>query len=270
MINSTQGSSIMPRVKNKIAIVTGGASGLGAAIARRLAEEGAKVIITDLQEEEGQRLAKAIGGNFIQQNVADEEQWEIVTRQVEDQYGGLDILVNNAGIIGSLDKLNPEGTTLSDWQTVQRINVEGVFLGCRAAIPIMRQSGGGSIINMSSIAASGPAPEYTAYGASKASVRHLTKSVAMHCAKEGSKIRCNSVHPGIILTPMNIHILEGRAKDRNITFDQALAEYKSVIPQGEFTEAEDVAHAVLFLASDEARHITGIKLFVDGGMAMGE
>ena len=226
------------------------------------------MVITDIQESAGQLLADELGCDFLQQDVTDEKQWESIIKQVEEKYGALHILVNNAGIEGPMDQSTPENTRLSDWQRIHQVNVEGVFLGCRTAIPVMRRTGGGSIINLSSTAALVPTPTYTAYGASKAAVRHLTKSVAMHCAKDGSKIRCNSVHPGLILTPMLTRILEQEAKERRITLQERIDEFKGLIPQGEFQEPQDVASAVLYLASDESRHITGTKVVVDGGGTM--
>lgn len=258
----------MQRVKDKVAIVTGGASGLGEAIVRTLVAEGAQVVITDIQERTGQQLADELRCGFLKQDVTDEKQWETIISQVEAKYGALHILVNNAGIEGPMDQSTPENTRLSDWQKIHRVNVEGVFLGCRAAIPAIRKTGGGSIINLSSTAGLVPTPTYTAYGASKAAVRHLTKSVAMHCAKDRSGIRCNSVHPGLILTPMLTRILEQEAIDNGITLEERIDQFEALIPQGEFQEAQDVASAVLYLASDESRHITGTKIVVDGGGTM--
>jgi len=258
----------MTRVKDKVAIVTGGASGLGEAIVRSLVSEGAKVTITDIQEGPGQVLADELHCDYLEQNVTDENRWGEVIRYIEEKYGALNILVNNAGIEGPFDISNPENTQLSDWKKIHNVNVEGVFLGCRTSIPALRRAGGGSIVNLSSIAALAATPDFTAYGASKAAVRHLTKSVALHCARNGSKIRCNSIHPGTVVTPMYHRIIEVNAKKRGIPTDQCLEELKSQLPQGEFQEPEDIANAVLFLASDEARHITGIKLVVDGGITL--
>jgi len=258
----------MRRVQDKVAIVTGGASGLGSAIARRLVTEGARVVITDIQTQFGQGLANELNCDFIAQDVTNEKQWESVIHQVEEKYAALHILVNSAGIEGSANT-NPETATLSDWQTIQRVNVEGVFLGCRTAIPALRLTGGGSIINLSSMGSLVPTPNNMAYGVSKAAVRHLTTSVAMHCAKNGSRIRCNSVHPGVIKTPMIERLTEGRAKSSGVAYEQLMKEYQSNIPQGEFQTPEDIAYAVLFLASDEAKHITGTQLIVDGGITMG-
>jgi len=169
----------MPRTEEKVVIVTGGATGLGAAIVRRLMLEGAKVIVTDIQTDAGQKLADELGCAFLNQDVTDEKRWEAAIGQVEERHGALHVLVNNAGIEGPFDIANPENTRLSDWQAIHRVNVEGVFLGCRAAIPALRRAGGGSIINLSSTAGLGATPDYTAYGASKAAVRHLTTSVAL-------------------------------------------------------------------------------------------
>lgn len=259
----------MGRVKDKIAIVTGGASGLGAAIVRRLISEGANVTITDVRSDHGRALGQELGCEFLEQDVTAEKQWEAVVGHVEKRHGALHLLVNNAGIEGPVDIADPETTRLSDWQAIHRVNVEGVFLGCRAAIPALRRAGGGSIVNLSSTAGLGATPDYTAYGASKAAVRHLTQSVALHCARNGSRVRCNSVHPGIILTPMLHRIIESLAKKRAIPAEQMVQEFRSQIPQGEFQEPEDVAHAVLFLASEEAKHITGLAMLVDGGCMLG-
>lgn len=241
---------------------------MGAAIARRLVSEGAQVIVTDIQSGVGQRLAEELDCAFMNQDVTDEGQWDTVIRDVEARYGALHVLINNAGMEGPFDTANPENTRLSDWQAIHRVNVEGVLLGCRAAIPALRRSGGGVIINLSSTAALAATPDFTAYGASKAAVLHLTKSVALHCARNGSKIRCNSVHPGIVLTPMLERISEEVAKRRGISAEQVLNDFKSAIPQGEFQEPEDVANAVLFLASNEAKHITGLAMVVDGGATL--
>jgi 3(or 17)beta-hydroxysteroid dehydrogenase len=241
---------------------------LGAGVARRLAEEGARVIITDIHVAAGKHCADQLSCAFIEHDVTDETRWQSVVSQVEEQYGGLHILVNNAGIEGPFDIASPENTRLSDWRAIHRVNVEGVFLGCRTAIPLLRKSGGGSIVNLSSTAGIGPTPDFTAYGASKAAVRHLTKSVALHCARDGSRIRCNSLHPGVVLTDMLTRIVADRARRRAVSTEDVMREFQAVIPQGEFQTTEDVANAVLFLASDESRHITGIALLVDGGATM--
>lgn len=259
----------MERLSNKVALVTGGASGLGSATVRALVNEGATVVISDLQVAAGRALAKELPRClFIEQDVTDELQWHTVIQKIEDAFGALHILVNNAGLEGPFDKADPETTRLTDWQRIHRVNVEGVFLGCRATIPLLRKSNGGSIINVSSTAALVPAPTFMAYGASKAAVRHITKSVALYCARNGSRIRCNSVHPGTILTPMLHRIIADIAKRDGLSVEHVMAETKAALPQGEFQLPEDVAHAIVYLSSDDAKHITGIKLVVDGGITL--
>jgi len=256
----------MGRVAGKTAIVTGGASGLGKATAAMLAREGAQVTITDINEPAGRKAAEEIAVKFLPHDVADESAWRQVIDETTSEFGGLDVLVNNAGIGESSAANDPESTALEDFSRVFAVNAGGVFLGCKHAIPAMRESGGGSIINMSSIAALVATPFLTSYGASKAGVRQLTMSVAAHCAGRGDRIRCNSVHPGQIMTPM----LEGLFADVATAHGQSVefmqAEFLKQIPMGEFGEAEDVANMVLFLASDESRHITGTQMLVDGGM----
>jgi NAD(P)-dependent dehydrogenase (short-subunit alcohol dehydrogenase family) len=255
----------MGRLAGRIALVTGGASGLGKAIATRLAADGASVVITDLQVDLGGAVAAEHGLTFLKQDVCEEDQWPEVIREVEERFGRLDILVNNAGILGPMEAISPEDTPLTLWRKIFAVNVEGVFLGCRAAIPAMRRAGGGSIVNISSVAGLLATPYATAYGASKATVRQLTKSVAQYCAQQGLNIRCNSVHPGDVVTPLWERQAEESARLRGVPVEQIYAEARRSKPMGEFTRAEDVAAAVSFLASDDARNITGIKLIVDGG-----
>ncbi|GFE90802.1 glucose 1-dehydrogenase [Steroidobacter agaridevorans] len=256
----------MNQLQERVAIVTGGAMGLGSAIVRRLAAEGARTVITDIQVAAGEQLASELGGCFIEHDVTDENRWDTVVRAVEDRFGRVDFLINNAGVEGPPpERANPENTRLSDWQAVHRVNVEGVFLGCRATLPALRRAGGGAIINMSSTAGLCGTPDYIAYGASKAAVWHLTKSVALHCARNGSKIRCNSVHPALVLTPMVERIIADTAAARGTSTEDVTKEFTSLIPQREFQTLDDIAAAVLFLTSDEARHITGLAMTVDGG-----
>jgi 3(or 17)beta-hydroxysteroid dehydrogenase len=255
----------MGSIDGKIALVTGGASGLGKAIALRLAAEGARVVITDLQRTLGEAVATQAGLTFLTQDVCDESRWNEIVSHVEKQFGALQILVNNAGIVGSVQRADPESASLESWRQVFAVNVEGVFLGCRTAIPALRRSRGGSIINMSSIAAIHAVPEAMAYGASKAAVRYITRAVALHCARSGSGIRCNSVHPGNVRTPLLERAMADLAQSRNVSLEEVIAEFKRESPQGSFQEPADVAEAVLFLASDLSKHITGIQLVVDGG-----
>jgi 3(or 17)beta-hydroxysteroid dehydrogenase len=253
------------RLNSKVALVTGGASGLGKAIAQRLAAEGAKVVITDIQRELGQSAAAECGFVYLEQNVCDEAQWVDIVRQVEARFGRLNVLVNNAGILGPMDAINPENTRLADWQRIFAVNVESVFLGCRAAIPAMRRAEGGSIINLSSVAGLLATPYATAYGASKAAVRQLTKSVAQHCAEEKLNIRCNSVHPGVVRTPLWDKQAEESARARGVSVEDIVAEAKARNPMGDLSLPEDVAAMVAFLASEDSRRVTGAQMIVDGG-----
>ena len=255
----------MKRLENKTALITGGASGLGKATAQRLASEGARVVISDIQVDLGRTTAAQGGFTFIEHNVCDENRWNEVIREVESRVGKLDILVNNAGIVGPVDKASPEDTPLENWRRVFAVNVEGVFLGCRAGISAMRRTGSGSIINISSVAGLVATPIATAYGASKAVVRHLTKSVAQHCAEHKLNIRCNSVHPGDVMTPLWEKLAPEFARTRGMSVDALLEKEKSLCPMGDFVRAEDVAAAVAYLASPDARFVTGDALIVDGG-----
>lgn len=257
---------VVQGLSDKVALVTGGASGLGRAIAQRLASEGARVVITDIQVSLGQATADEIGCKFLAQDVTDEVQWNTVTDEIQQQYGGLHILINNAGILGPMDTVNPQNTRLAEWRNIFRVNVESVLLGCQAAIPKIHASGGGAIVNISSVAGLLATPYATAYGASKATVRQLTKSVAQYCAEEKLGIRCNSVHPGNVRTPLWDRQAEESASKNGISFEAFLRKCESAIPLGDFTHSQDVASAVAFLASGESRHITGAKLIVDGGI----
>jgi 3(or 17)beta-hydroxysteroid dehydrogenase len=259
-------ANLTGRLHGKIALVTGGASGLGKAIAGRLAADGAVVVISDVQRDLGKATAQECGFTFLDHDVCDEQRWMEIVLTVEAQFGLLDILVNNAGILGRMDAVSPENTRLADWRRIFAVNVEGVFLGCRAAIPAMRRAGGGSIINLSSVAGIQATPFATAYGASKAAVRQLTKSVAQYCAQERLNIRCNSVHPGNVRTPLWDRHAEEVAQARGVPVETIIKEGKDEIPLGDFTLPEDVAAAVSFLASEDARHVTGEKLIVAGGL----
>jgi 3(or 17)beta-hydroxysteroid dehydrogenase len=251
----------------KVALVTGGASGIGRAIAARLAADGARVVITDIAQDAGRGLAAERGYEFFVQDVSEERQWVAVMSGVQSRCGGLHILVNNAGILSPpSEKANPETATLGDWKRIFAVNVEGVFLGCKTAIPLMHASGGGSIINMSSVAALLATPFAVAYGASKAAVRQLTKSVAQHCAAEKLRIRCNSVHPGIVRTPALDKAFSEAASQRGVPLDAILEERQGAVPIGAFANLEEIAAGVAFLASDDSRHMTGAQLVIDGGL----
>lgn len=257
--------SMTGRVEGKVALVTGGAGGIGAAAARLLAREGARVAVTDLAEGTGASLAEEIGGAYLSQDVTDEARWAETVAEVERRFGGLHVLVNAAGIEGDVSAGTPEDTSLDEWRRVLAVNLDGTFLGCRAAIPAIRRAGGGSIVNISSIVALFATPNSTAYGASKAGVRQLTKSVAFHGAAGSAKVRCNSVHPGLIRTRMLDSIHATRAQSRGISFEDSRALSLSRVPMGALGEPEDVAWTILFLASEESRYVTGAEFHIDGG-----
>ena len=242
------------RLENKVAIISGGSRGMGAFEAALFVQEGAKVIIGDVRDEEGRDLAKHIGSNavYMHLDVTSERDWAAVVKEATDRYGKLDILVNNAGVSA---RGTIEETSVDDWDRVMGINSKGVFLGTRAAIPEMRKSGGGSIINISSqLGLVGMAESSPQYQSSKGAVRIFTKSAAIQYAPEG--IRVNSVHPGPIVTPMT----EARRSDSVV--QQVMV---SRIPLGRYGESKDVAYGVLYLASDEASFVNGSELVIDGG-----
>ena len=243
------------RVHGKVALVTGGAKGIGAASVRLLAAEGAQVLISDLDVEAGQALAMEIGPTaaFIRHDVSSEAEWRQVIDHVRERYGRLDILVNNAGILiaGSFEE-----TTLADWHKMLRVNADSVFLGCREGIALMKDSGG-SIINLSSIAALAGRDDYLAYSASKGAVAALSRSVAALCRRRKFRIRCNTLHPDGVLTDMTRASFPQGVDPNRLTIDSD--------PMNRMCLPEDVAASVLFLASDEARAINGVELRVDSG-----
>lgn len=250
----------MGRVDGKTALVTGAGAGLGEAIARLLAAEGARVMVTDVDQENGARVASEIGDAalFRPLDVTDEDQWQAVVSDTMEAFGTLDILVNNAGIS---EPGTVEDESYSHWKRVMTINADSVFLGCRQGVRAMKETGGGSIINISSALAIKAGALFPAYSASKAAVAILTKSVALHCAEQGYNIRCNSVHPGAIETPMFERYLEMGGPDREATRKM----FEAVHPLGRVGRPEDIAYAVLYLASDESGFVTGEELCVDGG-----
>lgn len=254
----------MGRVSGKTALVTGAARGLGAATARMLAAEGARVLLTDIDEagvlEQAARINETSDGYAAAmiQDVTSEAAWQEVLAVAQKDLGGLNILVNNAGI-GALGSVVDE--TLDNWRHVHAIDLDSVFLGCKYAIPLMEASGGGSIVNISSVSGIIAGHNLAAYNSAKAAVRHLSKSVALHCARSGNGIRCNSVHPSFIDTP----ILDGLAGREGR--DQAIDKLRRQIPLGRVGDPDDVAYAVLYLASDESAFVTGSELVVDGGIS---
>lgn len=252
----------MGRVSGKVAIVTGAAKGIGEATARLLAAEGASVVVTDLDVEGGDRVVQEIvaqGGRarFQHQDVTSEEGWIEVVAATVAAFGGLSVLVNNAGIgiAGTV-----EDATLEDWRKVMAVNLDAVFLGTKHAIGAMRAAGGGSIINLSSIEGIVGDPNLVAYNASKGGVRLMTKSAALHCAKTGSNVRVNSVHPGFIWTPM-VESYLGSLGD----VDEGREATGKLHPVGHLGQPADIAAGILYLASDESKFMTGSELVIDGG-----
>ncbi len=244
------------RLDNKVALISGGARGMGAVEARLFAQEGCKVVIGDVLEDEGRRTEAEIneaGGEcvFVRLDVTSEESWQSAVSEAVDRFGKLDILINNAGIYRTN---NVTETSAEEWDQVMDINAKGVFLGTKAAIPAMRDNGSGSIVNISSVAGLVGNQMSSAYTASKGAVRLLTKSTAIQYARDS--IRCNSVHPGTIVTDMTAGLLAN---------DDYREDRINRTPLGRLGTAEDVALGVLFLSSDEASFMTGSELVIDGG-----
>lgn len=244
------------RVEGKVALVTGGAMGLGKADCERLAAEGAHVIVTDREAELAHKVADSIGGDALPLDVTDEGQWIETIKAVEERHGRLDILVNNAGNVIFEDILE---CSLENFQLHMRIHVEGTFLGCQKAIPLMAKTGGGAIINMASTASLLGYGNIPAYTAAKGAIRSMTKSIAMYCQDEDNKIRVNVLMPGGIETPMVMNI-SGRAGEEPMDIPDG------VLPIDSLGAPKDVANAVLFLASDEARFLTGVEIPIDNGL----
>lgn len=254
------------RLKDKVAIVTGGAGGIGAASARLMAREGAKVVVTDIAD--GTALANEIGGRFVQLEVTDETAWRNLAEEVRADLGGADILLNAAGVEGDMSDSSPLGS-YAEWKRVMAINLDGTYLGIQAILPGMMERGNGSIINVASLVTYIAQPYSVPYGASKAAVWHLSRSVAAFAAVAGTKVRCNSVHPGLIRTRMTDDIFATLGKQFGL--DQAAAEAAALhhIPLGHRGEPDDVGHLIVYLASDEAAYITGSEFKVDGGWSLG-
>ena len=254
----------MSRVSGKIALITGAASGLGKADAWKLAQEGATVILTDI-DDDGQALAEKISAStgqqtrFFHQDVSNESRWEEIMAAIVHEFGGLDVLVNNAGVAFIA---TPEDTTLEQFRVTNSVMSEGVFLGCRAAIPAMKLRGGGSIINMSSVASHLGFPVYFAYTAAKGAVRAMTKSIAVHCQMNGYNIRCNSIHAGAIDTLM---LRSSFAQLGLAPPDPDKQDPANPVGVG---RAEDVANLVLYLASDESRFMNGAELMLDNALTI--
>ena len=253
----------MTRLKHKTALVTGAARGIGRGISAAFIREGATTILTDIDEAEGRKAAAELGGRFETLDVASPAAWD----RLEARIGSLDILVNNAGITGLEipgQRHDPEHVRLEDWRRVHAVNLDGTLLGCQFAIRKMKSRGQGSIINLSSRSGMVGIPAAAAYASSKAAIRNHTKTVALYCAQQGWDIRCNSLHPAAIMTPMWDPML-GEGDARQDSLDRLIA----AIPQRRFGDVEEVAAVAVLLASDEARYMTGAELTLDGGILAG-
>ena len=254
----------MGRVQDKVAIVTGAASGLGFAAARKLLEEGAKVILTDVNREVldsmPERLSEFSETQFqsIFHDVTQEESWIDLINKTENDHGKINILVNSAGISLGADVVS---TDFDIWKKVHQVNLDSVFLGCKYAVPVMGKYGHGSIINISSISGIVAGWNTAAYNSSKAGVRHLSKSVALFCAKKGFEVRCNSVHPAFVNTPILDPIKQAFGAD------EAVAKLARQIPMNKIGDTDDVSYAILYLASDESKFMTGAEIVLDGGLS---
>jgi NAD(P)-dependent dehydrogenase (short-subunit alcohol dehydrogenase family) len=248
------------RLLGKVAVVTGAASGIGAATARRCAQEGARVVLTDVQAEKGAALAAELGQHFCVQDVTSEPGWVGLIEEVMSDYGRLDVLVNNAGVLG---RGSIEDVELEEWNRVLGVNLTGVMLGCKHGVRAMKANPGGpsgSIVNVSSINGFIGQAQGAAYTASKGAVRLLTKSVAAHCARAYKAIRCNSVHPGAIATPMVLDVVDAMPDPT-----AARAMFDRLAPIGRMAEPREIAELIVFLASDDASYVTGAEFVADGG-----
>jgi NAD(P)-dependent dehydrogenase (short-subunit alcohol dehydrogenase family) len=260
----------MKRLEGKIALVTGAARGIGEAIARAFAAEGANVYLTDINDLLGAAVAEQIGplATYHRLDVREEADWQRVTTEITGRHGRLDIVVNNAGITGfeaGMVPHDPEHAALASWHAVHRTNLDGVFLGCKYAIRAMRTTGTGSIVNISSRSGLVGIPAAAAYASSKAAVRNHTKTVALYCAEQGLAIRCNSLHPAAILTPMWEPLIGPPGPER----EERMREFVRDTPLGRFGAPEEVAAVALLLASEEATYMTGSEITIDGGILAG-
>ena len=253
------------RVAGKVVLVTGGAKGLGEADARALAAEGARVMLTDIDREAGQAVADDIGGSFRHQDVTDEVRWREIIGAIENEYGALHGLVNNAGIVmaGTV-----ESQTFVEYRKQVEVMADSTFLGCKHAIPLMAASGGGSIVNMASVVSKLGYSGVVGYAAAKGAIEGMTRSIAAHCLESGYRIRCNSIHPGVIDTPM-VQNLGRLAAEAAAAATPAQTEPPDPVAEaGVVGRPQNVADLVVFLASDESAFITAQEFVVDGGMSM--
>jgi NAD(P)-dependent dehydrogenase (short-subunit alcohol dehydrogenase family) len=262
----------MKRLDNKVALVTGAARGIGAAIAEAFVAEGAFVVVSDIDETLGHATAERLGAAWLRLDVREELAWIGAMARLLDSHGRLDVLVNNAGITGLEGGAlhDPEHASLEHWHAVHRTNLDGVFLGCKHALRAMRRSASGkpdkpgAIVNISSRSGFVGVPAAAAYASSKAAVRNHTKSVALYCAQQGLAIRCNSIHPAAVLTPMWEPML-GTGPERA----ERMAAFIADTPLRRFGRPEEVAALAVMLASDESAYVTGAEFHVDGGLLAG-
>jgi len=246
------------RLKDKVALITGAAQGLGKEMAKSMIAEGAEVYISDINQEQLDKTVTELSCSGINLDVTKSEDWKKAVSHIQEKSGSLNILVNNAGIGNGGDI---ESTDMDTWKLVHNVNLDSVFLGCKYALPLMRESGNGSIINISSMSGIVASHNTSAYNSSKAAVRHLSKSIALHCAKSTNLVRCNSIHPVFTRTAMVQSMIDA-APERNI--EQKLIQQ---IPIRKLAEPIDIANAAIFLASDESSFITGTELLIDGGLS---
>ena len=271
------------RLLNKIALVTGSAQGIGRAIAELFVKEGATVIFSDINDDKGKQACHDINAKrqqwseskpaeYMHLDVSNESDWQKAEQYIQQKYQGLDILVNNAGIIGFLETTgahDPENLDMASWHKVHQVNLDGVALGCKTAIALMKnrptdKNSKSSIVNISSRSGMVGIPLAAAYASSKAGIRNHSKTVALYCAQNGYDIRCNSIHPAAIYTPMWDAML-GKGAER----EEAIEVISKDIPLGYMGEVMDVAYAALYLASDESKYVTGTELTIDGGILAG-
>lgn len=259
----------MPVLKDKIAIVTGAAQGIGRAIVKAFQTEGAQVVVTDIQDDLGRTVAADLGGgcSYARLDVRMESDWERVVAESLGEHGRIDIVVNNAGITGfdeGFEPQDPEHATLKKWRAVHETNLDGLFLGCKHGIRAMRKTGEGSIINIGSRSGIVGIPAASAYASSKGAVRNHTKSVALYCAEQGWRIRCNVIQPAAILTPM-WESMVGRGPDREVR----MKEFVKDTPLARFGTVEEVASLAVYLGSEASAYMTGAELNLDGGILAG-
>ena len=250
----------MGRLEGKTALVTGAASGIGLQTSIRLAEEGARVMMTDINLEKVRQQAEKIDANatFLKLDITEEEEWISVLDETVKRFDRLDILINSAGMVLIADV---EQITLEDWRKVHAVNLDGTFLGCKHGVRVMKEFGAGSIINLSSVSGMIGGFNLAAYNSSKGAVRMLTKSVALHCARAGYGIRCNSIHPTFIETPM----LESMIRDSPDP-EKARQTLVRQVPLRRIGKPDDVANMIVYLASDESTFVTGTEMVIDGGV----